>query len=136
MSVTHVTASATTPTPEAGIILVRDHVTQFTLGYGRLVNGLMQAMLTQIDIGRGLMEASVEDFTLLAAARTPDALVQAELEVFRRRSACAIDVAQHLTAQLTRTLSDPASASKSPAEEPGVAPAEPAQVPAKSSKAA
>lgn len=68
-------------------------------------------VMQQIDIGRELLEGSVGDLTLLTQARTPDALLHAEMEVLRRASGRMIGAAQTFNIELSRTWSEASAAS-------------------------
>ena len=63
----------------------------------------MNVAVQQIELGKGMMDSGVEDFDLLAQAHTPEALVQAELEIFRRRSERAIVTTQKITDELRQS---------------------------------
>ncbi len=99
---------AQTPESFAGQTLeaatrVQQNFAQFAHAYQRFVKSLMNVAVQQIELSRGIVEGSVEDFDLLAQAHTPEALVQAELEIFRRRSERAIGTAQKTTDELRQT---------------------------------
>ena len=69
---------------------VHQNLVHLTNGYERFVKGLMNVTIQQIELSCNLLEGNVEDFNLLAQARTPEAFVQAELGVIRRRSERAL----------------------------------------------
>jgi hypothetical protein len=99
---------AQTPESFAGQTLeattrVRRNFAQLTHASQHFMKGLMNVAVQQIELGKGMMDSGVEDFDLLAQARTPEAVVQAELEVFRRRSERAIVTAQKITDELRQS---------------------------------
>ncbi len=73
---------------------------QMSGGYERLTRGLAQIAMEQIALSRRLLEGSLEDFNLLAQARSPEAFMRAEMEVFRRRSERAMGAAQQIGEEL------------------------------------
>lgn len=56
----------------------------------RLCLGLSELALDQLAAAGRLVEAGVDDFNTLAAARSPGALLHAEMDVLRRRSDRAV----------------------------------------------
>jgi Phasin protein len=82
---------------------VQQNFAQLAHAYQHFMKGLMNVAAQQIELGKGMMDSGVEDFDLLAQARTPEALVQAELEVFRRRSERAVLTTQKITDELRQT---------------------------------
>jgi hypothetical protein len=79
---------------------------QLTRSYECWMKGVMNVAMQQIELGRGLLEGSVEDLNLLTQVRTPDAFCQAEFEMLRRRYERAIGVAQKITEELNRTWAE------------------------------
>jgi hypothetical protein len=71
-----------------------------TRGYERVMKSFVEMAARQIDLSSELIRGSLQDLSLLAQAHTPDALVQAELEVLHRESQRALLVLQQLTEQL------------------------------------
>ena len=67
----------------------------------RFMKGLANIAATQFELSRELMDGGVSDFNLLAQARTPEALVEAELEVFRRRSERAVGAVKKISDQMS-----------------------------------
>jgi hypothetical protein len=66
----------------------------------KLVKTLTNIVSRQFELGREYMEGNVGDFTLLSQARTPEALIEAELEVVRRRSERAIAAVNTVTTEM------------------------------------
>ncbi len=66
----------------------------------KLVKTLTNIVSRQFELGREYMEGSVSDFALLSQARTPEALIEAELEVVRRRSERAIAAVNTVTTEM------------------------------------
>lgn len=85
---------------------VQQNLVHLTTGYERFVKGLMNVTIQQIELSCNLMEGNVEDFNLLAQARTPEAFVQAELDVMRRRSERALGAAQKIGDELRQTWTE------------------------------
>ncbi len=65
------------------------------------VKGLAGIAAAQFELSRELMDGGVGDFNLLAQARTPEAFVEAELEVFRRRSERAAGAVKKISDQIS-----------------------------------
>jgi Phasin protein len=102
---------AQTPESFAGHTLdaatrVQQNFSQFTHAYQRFMKSLMNVTVQQIELSRGMMEGSIEDFDLLGRACTPDALIEAEFDVFRRRSQRAIETTQKVTDELRQTWAE------------------------------
>lgn len=93
-------------------LLGQQNLVRFSRGYECLMKGLINVAIQQIELSRGLLENGVEDFNLLTQARTPDAFVQAELEVFRRRSERALGAAQKISAELNKTFAEMSEAAQ------------------------
>ena len=72
--------------------------------YEHLFKGLMSIVAQRLELGRGLAAAAIEDFNLLAGIRTPDAFVQAELELLRRRSERAFNTIQTTADELCQVF--------------------------------
>ena len=85
---------------------VHQNLVHLTNGYERFVKGLMNVTIQQIELSCNLLEGNVEDFNLLAQARTPEAFVQAELDVIRRRSERAFGAAQKIGDELHQTWAE------------------------------
>jgi hypothetical protein len=86
--------------------LNRENFTRITRGYERVMKGLMNVAVQQIEMTQGLMAGGMADLDLLTEARTPVAFVQAELEIFRRRSERAASAARQITDELNRTFAE------------------------------
>jgi hypothetical protein len=82
---------------------VRRNLAHLASGYERFVNGLTKATIQQVELNCNFMEGYVEDLNLLAQARTPEAFVQAELNVIRRNSERAVEAAQKISDGLHHT---------------------------------
>lgn len=72
----------------------------------KLVQTLTNVVSRQFELGREYMEGNVGDFALLSQARTPEALVEAELEVVRRRSERAIAAVNMVTSEMRQAWID------------------------------
>ena len=100
-------SNETSENPAAGIseaaTTVQQNLVHLTSGYERFVKGLMNVTIQQIELSCNLLEGNVEDFNLLAQARSPEAFVQAELEVIRRCSDRALGAAQKIGDELHQT---------------------------------
>jgi len=83
----------------------QETLNRITRGYETWMMGMMHLAMRQIELGQGILEGSMEDLSLLTAARTPDAFVQAELEVLRRGSGRTLGLAQKISSELNRTWS-------------------------------
>lgn len=66
----------------------------------KLVKTLTRIVSRQFELGREYMEGNVADFALLSQAKTPEALVEAEIEVVRRRSERAISAVNTVTTEM------------------------------------
>jgi hypothetical protein len=78
--------------------------TRFSSHYERWMKGMMNVTLHQLEATQDWVRGSLEDFDLLTEARSPGALVQAELEIFRRRSRGASGAARKIADELRRTF--------------------------------
>jgi Phasin protein len=88
------------------VTTVQQKAVHLTNGYERFVKGLMNVTIQQIELSCHLMEGNIEDFNLLAQAPTPEAFVQAELDVIRRRSERAVGAAQQIGEELHQTWTE------------------------------
>ena len=71
------------------------------------MKGLMSVAVQQIEMtSKGLMAGGMADLELLTDARSPGAFVQAELEIFRRRSERAASAARQIAVELNRTFAE------------------------------
>jgi hypothetical protein len=104
MSISQTSENLAAGTSEAGKA-VQQKLVHFTNSY-ELVRSLMNVTIQQIELSRDWMDGNVEDFNLLAQARSPEAFVQAELEVIRRRSDCALGAAQKIGDELHQTWTE------------------------------
>jgi Phasin protein len=86
--------------------LNRENFTRMTRGYERVMKGLMNVAVQQIEMTQGLMAGGMADLDLLTEARSPVAFVQAELEIFRRRSERAASAARQIADELNRTFAE------------------------------
>jgi hypothetical protein len=97
----------TTPPPFAGgpeaAAVVQQNLDNLKAASERFMKGVVKATVQQIELSRGLFEGGMEDFSLLAKAHTPETFVQAELDVFRRRSERVIAAMQTLSDELRKT---------------------------------
>jgi hypothetical protein len=101
MSISQTSENLAAGTSEAGKA-VQQKLVHFTNSY-ELVRSLMNVTIQQIELSRDWMDGNVEDFNLLAQARSPEAFVQAELEVIRRCSDRALGAAQKIGDELHQT---------------------------------
>jgi hypothetical protein len=96
-------------TPPAGAAepaaMAQANLQQLTEASERFMKGVVDASVRQIELSRSLIEGGLEDFQLLALARTPEALVHAEFDVLRRRSERMISAMQKASDDLTQTWS-------------------------------
>jgi hypothetical protein len=74
--------------------------------YERWMQGLMSVAMHQLEATQGWMRGNLEDFDRLAEARSPGALVQAEIEIFRRRSQEAAGAARKIADEFHRTFAE------------------------------
>jgi hypothetical protein len=86
--------------------LNRENFARMTRGYERVMKGLMNVAVQQIEMTQGLMAGGMADLELLTDARSPGAFVQAELEIFRRRSERAASAARQIAVELNRTFAE------------------------------
>ena len=72
-------SNETSENPAAGTseaaTTVQQNLVHLTNGYERFVKGLMNVTIQQIELSRDWMDGNVEDFNLLAQARSPEAFV-------------------------------------------------------------
>jgi Phasin protein len=78
----------------------------FAAGYEKVARGLMNVAMRQLELSRELMEGAIEDLGLLAQARSPDTLLAAEMEVFRRRAERTIGAVRTVTREMGQVWSE------------------------------
>jgi hypothetical protein len=83
--------------------MAQQNLEQLTRASERFMKGVVNAAVQQIELSRGLIQGGMEDLSLLAQARTPETFVQAELDVFRRRSERMIEAMQKVSDELRQT---------------------------------
>jgi hypothetical protein len=101
---------------------IQQNIEQISRASEHFMKGVMNAAVRQMELGQSLIEAGMEDFNLVARARTPESLLQAELEVFRRRSerlAAAMQTASEDLRQAWSATLDLTRSGASPPVEPG-----------------
>lgn len=84
----------------------QENFARLSRGYECLMKGMINVAAQQAELGRGLMQAGMEDFGLLAQAKSPEAFLQAEMEIFRRGSERAFDATRKLGLELNKTLTE------------------------------
>jgi hypothetical protein len=104
--------------------LNRENFARMTRGYERVMKGLMNVAVQQIEMTQGLIAGGMADLDLLTETRSPVAFVQAEVEIFRRRSERAASAARQIADELNRTFAETYAL----AAAEGVADAKPAPV--------
>lgn len=80
------TAIGTTNGLSEAVRASQEQMARISRNYECFLKGLMDVGARQAEFVRDMIEGNVEDFNRLAGVRTPEALVQAELDIFRRRS--------------------------------------------------
>jgi hypothetical protein len=78
----------------------------YALSYEKFVKGMMAIAVQQLELTRGLMEGGMEDLNLLAKARTPDAFVEAELAILRRRAERTIGAVHSVAEEMRQIWTD------------------------------
>ena len=92
----------------------QDNLLRFTKGYETLAQGMFNIAVQQVELTRGLIEGGLADYALLADAHTPDALLRAEVELFRRSSERAFEAATKITGAVQQAFTDAMSAATPP----------------------
>lgn len=93
-------AESPTATAFDPVAAAEQSFTRLSSASEKLVKTLTTIMSRQFELGREYMEGNVGDFALLSQARTPEALIEAELEVVRRRSERAISAVNTVTTEM------------------------------------
>jgi hypothetical protein len=71
-----------------------------------LMEGLMNVAIQHIEVTQTLIAGEVADLELLTRVATPAALVEAQLEVMRRRSERVITATRKITDEITRSWAE------------------------------
>lgn len=77
-----------------------EHLQRFSRNYERFVRDMIDITTQQVELTRDMIEAGTEDMALLSQAHTPDALLRAEMEVFRKRSERAFNAAMKISGSM------------------------------------
>lgn len=88
----------------------QDNLLHFTRGCETFTKNLFNVAAQQIELTRDLIEGSLADYSLLANARTPEAMLHAEVELFRRGSERAFGAATKITDAMQQVFTDAISA--------------------------
>jgi hypothetical protein len=91
---------------------------QFARTSELMMTGFMSASLRQLEFGQQLMRGNLEDFQQLAQARTPEAFVEVEFDVLRRRSERMAAMVQQLSEDLGQVWANTFEVEPAPSDPP------------------
>ena len=104
------TAMATTHGPETVVDRIletaafgQQNIARLTRGYERLMEGLMNVAIQQIEVTQNLIAGDFADLDLLTRAGSAGGLIEAEFEILRRRSERIASATQQITEELNRS---------------------------------